>query len=488
MGSFEDALENSMEVRSLARMSTTSVADIVRHVSSLGALVTVLALAINPFAQQVATYQLEQVASSQNSTLPVRFAYPNDLISTFKAAAYNGLFGSGHNTLTPYCPSGNCTWTPYQTLAVCSQCVNVTGLVEYRQSNDQVQRCELDDSESPCLWSLPNGLALNDSAALNSSGTLPPIMLDKVGHSFVNFSMLGHDERNNPVATECSLYWCINTYTAIINNTIFTEILSNSWYNATSTLPSANISSADNLYNLADTGFGPIELYNITPPTGGGKSQPNVNLSIDEMEFDSLEIVRLEDYLVSNTPAIRAWLGPLLSGNVTENLGPSTDVMDLFYEGYVGASVFAVIVSMVTVSAVQDTFDRLAQSLTSWIRTSQNSSFDLGMGEAVGVTWRSETIVEVRWEWLTLPCVLLVGTSVFLGLTIMGTSKKQLGIWKSNSLALLFHGLGDSSGESTSTENLKHLEGMETAAEKTWVRLLDEGHGARLFERLVNER
>lgn len=429
----------------------------------------------------MATYQLEQVASFQNSTLPVRFSYPNDIVSSFKAAAYNGLFGSGHNLLTPYCPSGNCTWAPYQTLAVCSQCVNVTGLIEYTRSNHHVQGCDLDDHGSSCLWSLPNGLALNNSAALNTSGTLPPIMLDNVGHSLVNFSMLGHDEKQDPVATECSLYWCVNTYTAIVNQTIFTEQISSSWYNATSTLPLADIPSAEDLFNLMDRGFGAIELYNITPPTGGGKVQHNVNLSNDEVEFDSYEIVKLENYLVSNTLGILAWLGPLLSGNVARNSGPSTDAMDLFYKDRTGDSGFGVDTSVVSISIVQDTFDRLAQSLTTWIRTSQKSSVDLGMGEAVGTIWRSETVVKVRWGWLSLPCVVLAGTSVFLGFTIMGTRKKQLGIWKSSSLALLFHGLGKESGEIK--EDLGHLVGMGTTAEKTWVRLVDDEHGARLVGR-----
>ena len=482
MGSFRDALDRSMEVRALARPSTASLADVIRHVSSLGALITVLALAINPFTQQVATYQLERVPSSQNSTLPVRFSYPNDIVPSFKAAVYNGLFGSGHNAVAPYCPSGNCTWAPYQTLAVCSQCVNVAGLIEYTRSDHQVQSCNLNVEDSSCSWSLPNGLAPNDSSVvLNTSGTLPPMMLENVGQSLVNFSMLGYDKLNNPVATECSLYWCVNTYTAIVNDSVFTERLSGSWYNATSTLPLANIPSQDNLYNSMDTGFGVLELYNITPPTGGGKAQPNVNLSIDEMEFDSLEIVWLEDYLVSNTLGLSAWLAPLLSGNVTENVGRSTDVMDLFYEGYAGTSAFLFLISTVTISVVQDTFDQLAQSLTTWIRTSQNSSLDLGMGKAVGVTWKNETVVNVRWAWLALPCVLLAGTTIFLGFIIMGATKKQSGIWKSSSLALLFHGLEEGSGEVS--EDLGHVVGMEATAEKTWVRLVDQGHGARLVER-----
>lgn len=306
-------------------------------------------------------------------------------------------------------------------------------------------------------------------------------MLDKVGHSLVNFSMLGYNEKTGLVATECSLYWCVNTYTAIVNNSIFTEQRSSSWYNATSSLPLANIPSAEDMFNLMDTRFGAMELYNITPPTGGGNVQPNVNLSNDEMAFDSYEIVRLEDYLVSNTLGILAWLGPLLSGNVTWNSRPSSGAMEPFYEDYSGASVFADSISAVSISVVQDIFDRLAQSLTTWFRTSQKSSVDLGMGEAVGKIWRSETVVKVRWAWLSLPCVLLAGTSVFLGSTIMATRKKQLGIWKSSSLALLFHGLEKGSGEVS--EDWGHVIGMGTTAEKTWVRLVNDGHGARLFER-----
>lgn len=421
------------------------------------------------------------MASFRNSTIPVRFSYPNDIVPSFKAAAFDGLFGAGHNSLTPYCPSGNCTWAPYQTLAVCSQCVDVTGLIENTQSNHHVQGCDLDGDGSSCLWSLPNGLALGHGAALNMSGTLPPIMLDKVGHSLVNFSMLGFNEKRGPVATECSLYWCVNTYTAIVNNTIFTEQVRSSWYNATSTLPLANIPSSEDLFNLKDTRLGAFKLYNITPPTGGGRVQANVNLSNDEMAFESYEVVGLEDYLVSNTLGILAWLGPLLSGNMTLNLGPSSDAMEPFYKDDDGAHLLAVDISAATISVVQDTFARLAQSLTTWVRTSQNSSVDLGMGEAVGTIWRSETVVKVRWAWLSLPCVLLAGTSVVLGFTIMGTRKKQLGVWKSSSLALLFHGLGKESGEVS--ENLGHLVGMGTTAEKTWVRLEDDWNGARLVER-----
>ena len=306
------------------------------------------------------------------------------------------------------------------------------------------------------------------------------MMLDKVGYAIVNFSML--DVTFSPWAAECSLYWCINTYTATLNNTEFSERLKSSWYNATNALPLASVPSEDDLANVVDKGLDTIEIYNTSPSTGVAKSQPNLNLSVGEMEFDSNAIVRKEDFLVTNTPEILKWLGPLLSGNVTKDNRPSTDVVDLFYNSYGGpytspdASEFNP-----TISVVQETFDRLAQSLTTWIRTSQGNSFDLGMGQAVGVTWTGETTKKVQWAWLALPCVLLAGTLLFLCFTIIRAQKQHFGIWKSSSLALLFHGLEERSAEGK--EDLGHVVGMEAKSERTWVRLVDEGAGARLVER-----
>ena len=306
------------------------------------------------------------------------------------------------------------------------------------------------------------------------------MMLDKVGYAIVNFSVL--DFTYNPWAAECSLYWCINTYTATMNNTEFLERLNSSWYNATNALPIANVPSEDDLANVIDKGLDTIEIYNTSPSTGGAKSQPNLNLSVGEMESDSNAIVEKEDFLVTNTPEILKWLGPLLSAYVTRDNRPSTDVADLFYNSYGGPYTSPSTIDFnPTISVVQDTFDRLAQSLTTWIRTSQGNSFDLGMGQAVGVTWTSETTLKVQWAWLALPCVLLAGTLSFLCFTIIRTQKQHIGIWKSTSLALLFLELKKWNSESI--EDLGHVIEMDERAGRTWVQLVDEGTGARLVEK-----
>ena len=53
-------------------------------------------------------------------------------------------------------------------------------------------------------------------------------------------------------------------------------------------------------------------------------------------------------------------------------------------------------------------------------------TLELAIGEALGVTCTSETIVRVRGTRLTLPCALLVGSLVLLGSELWGL--RRMGI------------------------------------------------------------
>ena len=383
MGSFEDALGYSMEVSALIVKCTNFVANIVRHMSSLGALFIVVALAIDPFVQQVASIQSDRVASSsQNATLPVRWKYTDVEHSDIKGAVYNGLFGSVDNTLSPYCPSGNCTFPPYQTLAICSQCVDVKDLVKYTQSNIPVQSC--DPRDARCFLKLPNGLTLSDkieetdAIIINMSGTLSPMKLDKVGYATVSYSLMLY-KYDNVWATECSLYWCVNTYTASISNTIFKETFNNSWYNATSTLPFADLSNIRSPEDPKDVYFYNnyyedvrLTFYNTTPP----RLTPTTWWGYDERVI----------YAVANESFLGPWLCSRLSGNATRSSiadESAPDAVELFYEHS---------------DNVPTILNRLAQSLTTAIRTSYtiNSSESQETPEAIGTIWKVEAVIKVR--------------------------------------------------------------------------------------------
>lgn len=214
----------------------------------------------------------------------------------------------------------------------------------------------------------------------------------------------------------------------------------------------------------------------MTPPTSHETSNSNVEGTSEEtgtyrdpqgLDFGNGS---QKTYAVSEDSFIGEWLGSLLSGSYGES-ERSSDIIQLLAED---TSVDD------PISAVSDAFDRLAQHLTIAIRTTQGDTSEQKMAQALGVTWESQTIVRVRWAWLSLPCALLAATLLFFGITVAGTSKARLDIWKSSALALLFHGLEDPSSGGAECPN--HVTEMKEQARKMRVRFENEGDCLKLVE------
>lgn len=303
------------------------------------------------------------------------------------------------------------------------------------QAGKQVPSCNeaTIQQRQNCSVALPNGLrldfsgAMGDDRTLNASGSLPAVTLDSVGYALANFSMIqaqsGKTFRGNITAIECSLFWCVNTYTARVYNTVFNERLESSWHDA----------STAQAYGYADPDTSaPTIYYNITPPSGGIKSHTNINRSkadVDKVKTRGLPLDFLrEDYIVLSASSqdydLRTWLGGLLSGNATLDVFPdnvSGDVIELFEDQDLK--------NMTTI------FDRLAQYLTVSYRGTA-----VGSAQALGIAWESQTIVRVRWKWLSLPCALVAASLLFLGAAAVESTRARVPLWKSNALALVFHG------------------------------------------------
>ena len=66
----------------------------------------------------------------------------------------------------------------------------------------------------------------------------------------------------------------------------------------------------------------------------------------------------------------------------------------------------------------------------------------------LGMAFRNEVHVYVRWQWLLFPCCLSVLTVIFFLVTVLKTTKdSRCGVsprypWKDSSVAILFHGIG----------------------------------------------
>lgn len=128
---------------------------------SFGALAVLVAWLVSPFAQQIATFPLHSKESSMSAVnsramnftmaIPsVDSAEPFVPVLPVKSAVYNGLFAEDNRPssgLKVNCQTGNCTWGDFDTLGVCSSCVDMTPYLQ--------QHCA--DGADSCGWQLPTG-------------------------------------------------------------------------------------------------------------------------------------------------------------------------------------------------------------------------------------------------------------------------------------------------------------------------------------------
>jgi len=117
------------------------------------------------------------------------------------------------------------------------------------------------------------------------------------------------------------------------------------------------------------------------------------------------------------------------------------------------------------------TLDKIAESLTNRMRSSVTSS------NVTGTVHNVVVHIEVVWPWLIYPVALSICTATVLGATMWLAHSSDKMIWKSSSLALLFHGLD----EVSTKERLLEISVMETVAESVWAKLSrDEEGNAKL--------
>lgn len=104
---------------------------------SIGAFVSILALAFGPLTQQVITYPSRVTLTSDPAAQPSAVSRartylagdPGAAISTVWQIVEGALWdlSSDHDGLpVAHCPTGNCTWDEFESLALCSSCQNRT--------------------------------------------------------------------------------------------------------------------------------------------------------------------------------------------------------------------------------------------------------------------------------------------------------------------------------------------------------------------------
>ena len=127
--------------------------------ASLGAAITILVFAFDPFMQQILTYPIRQTASPSDAATSKQahtFSTSDVMIPWLKAV--NTGIWSDEVVFNPTCPSRNCTWAPFRSVSWCSQCEDVTSVASLVGcTNVTVEHNITEPHSTPCHVSLPHG-------------------------------------------------------------------------------------------------------------------------------------------------------------------------------------------------------------------------------------------------------------------------------------------------------------------------------------------
>jgi len=498
----------------------------------VGAFVTVVALAVDPFAQNILAVKTCQILSSNETAyVPTADIFnnwlgfmprnenpaPGDFTlwgidrlvadPAMKASVFGGLYGGTTSVLNasairPYCPGVSCTFPRYTTLGVCHRCADISSHVE--------KTCDLDASiasgsfKPPCKYALPNGQSIQ-SYAENSD-----YFINATQEISINFAVVSSS------LTTVETPSMVGTFT---NMSILTNV---------TTDPRCTIHSGNNcgttmgaptmeLQTLAvECSLFPCARTYETSSEKGVVVEIEVKRSFgegpwlsDQGDFrqallpDDIKINPNENctskwpYKEGTPPPCTYAMGSLatmslgnffwsfwngtMAGPTWGSAASTNDVLDVLLGG-----------GFTNFTHIDRVLNGIADSMTAAIRlTGRVDDSDTvgqggGQGDITGQVFLADTCIDVRWGWLALPAAVSLFTLLLLlWVMLLNLFARDQSAWKSSALPVLLHGLD--SNEMASRSNLATTKEMEDEAKTLIVRLAISAGGILRLEPCVGQ-
>ncbi|KAM6518621.1 hypothetical protein FSOLCH5_007384 [Fusarium solani] len=410
------------------------------NLATLGALITILRLSLAALTQQVVEIGDRPVATpDSNATFGYTHEYYRNLAKELanagdeaipqdpkmQAAILQGLYDI--STFARFSCSGSCAWNQsVVSLGFKSQCKNVT------QETLDTESCNGSrQSQFNCSMTTPGGLGitthnfhtdyattfyLNATAVVKDEFDTGPGNNSEFARLVVFRATSDHNFATfNANVTECSLSLAAYEYSgAKSNGTTF------------------NFDKTEEI----DLGKNPWKLDNSSV------------FAINESKADG--IPRLE----ISKPDLRA----------LQNFFESSTIVTEWVEGSRGNENIAVSPALGGTANVTRLMDKMATSMTDYLRSGPNSQ--TATGQRVEVV----TYVTIRWLWFIGPAAIELAALLFALLTIASNRKsRKVPLWKSSALAVL--ACRYESGEGLIRSKVKDIKKIESMAEETSVRL-----------------
>jgi hypothetical protein len=351
---------------------------------------------------------------------------------------------------TATCVTGDCTWPLYSTLGVCHQCQDVSQLLEYQCKNHtKLGGTQGSDVPDSCGFKAFNTFMVGTSGALGfrtvtslstmivntfnspnqfspfwnttnfSKATLP------IADFYVGYTPGGPSavlRNQTPVLVECLLTWCAKTLEVHFSNGALNE------------------SVVDFVTIQPD-----VLDANVSAPVVASLGA-NTTFTIVNQTTQSLR-----DWILSDLPPFLSQ-DPDYPFGLFQGMWQFHQVPPYDLDGYL---------SNITTAITNNMKSRVSGTIP-----------------IEGTAWASERFVQVRWAWITLPGISLVGSLILICATILKEKETSAPVWKSSSLATLLHGLSEDTQRSIDPD----ISTSQTEAVSTKLRVrLSSGKGnARL--------
>jgi hypothetical protein len=471
-----------------------------RALAALGAMIMLCSLALDPFFQQVVDFPDRWALQTTLSAIPRVVHYQPPYITEYQdgieaqqmdqllePVVQRFLYGNGTqavpfgNSTRPdiplSCPSSNCSWPDYESLAVCSKCVamdaadiltfaclnttidwsaNFSGIIgQDEMPNGTVCGHFVNaTSDSPILMSgyitdlanetqagavvgealLVRVLPLTEfltkerlygTGSIHFKDTRNPL-LDALIVSAANGTESVH-RREAPVVHECALSWCVQTIRSSYVWGDYKEDIISTFENTT-------------------TGPSPWESFEVPEEEGGGTFVVYTqNVTIEPPETNPGRF----NHTIFNTTYGSDNVSVANAMTIFDDFFPSYYTADevtvqplLRYKNYPleGARIRALEFNpWASPNNVTQHMQRLASAMSNVLRSSPSNLM------APGKAYNQENYVSVRFEWLTLPLGLLFISFIFLAATVAKSAleRDRVGVWKTSAYATLLYGLPD---------------------------------------------
>ncbi|KAF5012927.1 hypothetical protein FDECE_1038 [Fusarium decemcellulare] len=453
----------------------------------IGALATILTIALDPFAQQLVQLKEDRklaqagpepqasiakadkysrgahILEEAVNLMPSVAVYKGDTPAEFKwdtwmeyaaQLSYANSRAGFQQQAVYNCPSADCDFKTFEFLAVCSRCHDMSSFLHRRVRN----KSSLIIDERYNTWHkteyyLPNGLYLHNrdvkgddpemekrlaNVYLTMFGTGDPkrtVAMKKIETLIWAQSIITVDAKYEAktfqwpgpkvTAQECALYYCVMSYTSSVRNATLEE----------------NSSEVERYKRIPDS----WQIHPAFLPAFEAAKLPE--WTKDYLAYDPwlLSMMRFDLALGDAEATSPHWnvSWEATGGNncskedVGWNWEPPSGVMMIVctscfasvQEDYV--SVPEIAFRLWEERNLDSFFTKLAEMMSTAIRNGADDNQN-----ATGTALFNRTVYSVAWPWITLHCIAAVGTLVFLIVTMAPTANKKLPAWKSSELAI----------------------------------------------------